>query len=364
SNNGKTANSESISKVEGADKVKTFSMTSIQKFMDFDDIVDNMIVRKGRTQYLMVIECKGINYDLLSEAEKQAVENGFTQFLNTLRFPIQLYVQTRSLNLKEIITEYKDRVNLIASEISDLDIKIKRAKISGNYSNVERLEFEKRRKQNVLDYGNDVANYIERMSSNQNVLKQNTYVVVAYYTSELGGDISTYTKDEIDNLCFSEIYTRTQTVLRSLGSAEVTGRILSSEELAELLYVAYNRDEYELLNLRNEFDAQYDNFYSTAPDIMQKKIASLEKQIEEDAAELAAASLLEADKIKMLERTRPKKIKQRAKEMVSEYKDSIEPGVYEETMNQIENNAEKLLGEDFTESKEEIKKVEKKRKNA
>ena len=32
------------------------------------------------------------------------------QFLNTLRFPIQLYVQTRSLNLKDIIDGYKDKV--------------------------------------------------------------------------------------------------------------------------------------------------------------------------------------------------------------------------------------------------------------
>ncbi len=91
---------------------------SIHKFMEFDEVIDNMIVRKNRTQYIMVIQCKGINYDLLSESEKEAVENGFTQFLNTLRFPIQLYVQTRSLNLHDIIEQYREKVNNIQIEIN------------------------------------------------------------------------------------------------------------------------------------------------------------------------------------------------------------------------------------------------------
>ena len=49
------------------------NIDSIYKFMEFDEVLDNMIVRKGRKQYVMVIECKGINYDLLSEDEKNAV---------------------------------------------------------------------------------------------------------------------------------------------------------------------------------------------------------------------------------------------------------------------------------------------------
>ena len=77
-------------------------MNSIYKFIEFDEIKDNMIIRRNRSQFAMVLQCQGINYDLLSEEEKYAVENGFIEFLNTLRFPIQLYIQTRSLNLREI----------------------------------------------------------------------------------------------------------------------------------------------------------------------------------------------------------------------------------------------------------------------
>ena len=335
---------EDTAKSKQAEQAKQQGRDSVQRFMEFDDVIDNMIVRKGRTQYVMVIQCKGINYDLLSEEEKQAVENGFTQFLNTLRYPIQLYVQTRSLNLRDIIDEYKQRVNVINDEVKNIDIKIRKAKAAGNIKQQERLEFEKRRKTNVLDYGNDISSYIEKMSMNQNVLQQNTYVIVSYYTAEFGGEISNYSKEEIDNMCFAELYTRAQTVIRSLASAEVYGRVLDSEELAELLYVAYNRDESEILNLKRALDAEYDSFYATAPDIIQKKMEKIEREVEEEAAVLATASLLEADKIKALERNRNRKVKERAKEIISDYKDSFEPGVYEEAVNQIENNAENLIG--------------------
>ena len=70
---------------------------SMFKFMEFDGIEDNMIVQDGGKRYLMVLECKGVNYDLLSEVEKNGVEQGFISFLNALKFEVQLYVQTRMI---------------------------------------------------------------------------------------------------------------------------------------------------------------------------------------------------------------------------------------------------------------------------
>ena len=51
-------------------------------------------------------------------------------------------------------------------------------------------------------------------------------------------------------MAFSELYTRAQTLIRALASAEVTGRVGSSEEIMELLYVAYNREQSEIYTLR------------------------------------------------------------------------------------------------------------------
>ena len=55
------------------------------KFMEFDRILDDMIVQKGGVRFTKAIKCKGINYDLMSEVEQLAVEEGFITFLNTLK---------------------------------------------------------------------------------------------------------------------------------------------------------------------------------------------------------------------------------------------------------------------------------------
>ena len=330
---------------------------SILKFMEFDEIKDNMIIRKSRTQYVMVVQCQGVNYDLLSEKEKIAVEEGFVQFLNTLRFQIQLYVQTRSLNLKDIIEGYRDRVKEIQKDVEQIRAKIREVSDSGNLQLLEKLRFEERRKVNILEYGADVSEYIARMSLNKNVLQQKTYVIISYYSSELG-NVSNYSKEEIDNMCFSELYTRTQSIIKSLASCEVSGRILNSEELAELLYVAYNRDDSELLQISKALDAQYDALYSTSKDVLEKKKAMLDKEMEEKAVEIATKSLVTADEKleqeKKMKEKRKKQLEKKAIDLIDEYKNDMDKELYDATIEEVKkevNRDENIPKENVEEPK-------------
>ena len=79
---------------------------SVLNFMEFEKIEDNMIIKNNGKKYIMVLKCQGINYDLMSNMEKISVEEGFLQFLNSLRYPIQLYIQTRTINMTESINNY------------------------------------------------------------------------------------------------------------------------------------------------------------------------------------------------------------------------------------------------------------------
>ena len=312
-------------------------MNSIYKFIEFDEIKDNMIIRRNRSQFVMVLQCQGINYDLLSEEEKYAVENGFIEFLNTLRFPIQLYVQTRKLDLTELLNSYGKRTNAIKDQIARINSQIMRAKDGGNRELVEKLEFDKRRRQNILEYGESIEEYTERMNENKNMLHQKTYLILSYFTSELG-DSSKYNAEEINDLVFSELYTRAQTVIRAIGSAEVTAKVLNSEELAELLYVAYNRDEAETYTLANALNAEYDRLYSTGKDTFEERKKRIEQQVEEQAANLASQSLIKADKDLREEKARrAQQIRNRAQEMVSTYKEEMSAPLYAKTMNNINN---------------------------
>ena len=285
-------------KAKTTSKVKTFAVESVIDFMEFEKVEDNMIIGKNGTKYLMVVECQGINYDLMSEVEKNSVEAGFIQFLNTIRHPIQIYVQTRTINLENSISTYRDRVKQIEADYQKQEQRYKEMRSSGNYTReqLERAYYELTKQRNLTEYGKDIIYSTERMSLNKNVLNQKYYVVVPYYPDELGQN--DFDKEEIQNLAFSELYTRCQSIVRTLAGCEVNGKILTSEELIELLYVAYNRDEQEVYGLDKALRAGYDELYSTAPDVLDKKMRTLDRKIEEEAFNKANQKVMEAQSAK------------------------------------------------------------------
>ena len=201
-----------------------YNKQSIYSFMEFDKIEDNMIVRKNGNKFLMVIECQGVNYDLMSGLEKNSVEQGFIQFLNTLRYPIQIYVQTRTVNLESGIIKYKDRINAIRDRLQKKQMEYTRKEAMG-YSPVElnKARLEVTREQNLYEYGVDLVNNTERMSLNKNILRKHYYIIIDYVPEDI--NTSDYGKDEIIGMAFSELYTKAQTIISALAVCNVNGKI-------------------------------------------------------------------------------------------------------------------------------------------
>ena len=264
---------------------------SIMDFMEFEKIQDNMIIVKEGKKYLMVIECKGVNYDLMAEAEKIGVEEGFQQFLNTLRHPIQIYIQTRTINLEKSINRYKDSLRNVEKEYREKQNRYRMMQESGKYTQnqLEKANFEVVRQKNLYEYGKDIIDNTEKMNLNRNVLNKNFYIIIPYYVEEIGSD--KYDPEETQSIAFSELYTKAQAIIRTLSSCYVTGRILSSRELIELLYVAYNRDDAELLGTNKIMGAGYDDLYSTAIDIFEKKNRLLDEEIHRKAIAKANSAI-------------------------------------------------------------------------
>lgn len=65
--------------------VAYLNRSSLYDFMEFDEIKDGMIIRKNREQYVMVVRCRGVNYDLMSEEEKNAVEARICSILKYIK---------------------------------------------------------------------------------------------------------------------------------------------------------------------------------------------------------------------------------------------------------------------------------------
>ena len=297
SKNKQPETAKSTSTISNKKEIKTsknYSVESAFDFMEFDTVEDNMISTKNGGKYVMVVECQGINYDLMSEVEKNAVEEGFIQFLNTLRHPIQIYTQTRTINLESSIQTYRDKVKEIEEELEKEKRKYEQMVNSGNYTQ-EQLNaafYDLTKTTNLYEYGKDIIYTTEKMSLNKNVLNQKYYIIIPYYPEELGEN--NFDKQEIRNLAFSELYTRAQSIVRTLSVCGVTGKVLDSNELVDLLYIAYNRDDAEIYGIDKAIEAGYNELYSTAPDVVDKKMKALNEQIEKAAFEKANQKVIEA----------------------------------------------------------------------
>lgn len=304
--NKKNKKNEKVSATAGYNKQSIFD------FMEFDRIEDNMIIQKDKIKYIMVIECQGINYDLMSGIEKVSVEQGFIQFLNTLRQSIQLYTQTRAVNLGSSISTYKEKVTEIGNKLNKMVAEYNQminSNVRIDEQELQRLQFEISKQRNLYEYGIDIVNNTEKMSLNRNVLRKYYYVVVPYYVEDIGD--SKYDSEELKGMAFSELYTNCQSIIQSLGACGIHCKILNSRELVELLYVAYNRDESEDYDVEKVLRSGYTELYTTAQDVLDKKMKELDKVINQRAKILANNSIRDA----VIETKKEKMIREKEKRM-------------------------------------------------
>ena len=78
------------------------SKAPTQKFVPIKDIRDNVVIKRNG-EMLMVVLASSVNFALKSLDEQQAILQQFQNFLNTLDFSLQIYVQSRQLNIEPYI---------------------------------------------------------------------------------------------------------------------------------------------------------------------------------------------------------------------------------------------------------------------
>ena len=276
-----------VASKKGSEKVKgkeAVARDDIFKFMEFDRILDDMIVQKNGTRFTKAIKCKGINYDLMSEVEQLAVEEGFITFLNTLKYPIQLYVQAQNVDLKKTMALYKDNIRDLEDDYNNINNEY--SKLASAFDTDEE-ELQKATKErdsitNVYEYARDMIKYVEKMENNKKMLKRSFYILVSYNTSEVIS-AEKFNKDELIDMCNTELTTRCQAIISALASCSVTGNMLNSNELAELLYNAYNRDDAGVMNVKENLESGFYRLYSTSEDAFMKKQQALEDYLNAEA---------------------------------------------------------------------------------
>lgn len=205
---------------------------STQSFVPIKEIRDGVIVLKdgGLRAALMV---SSLNFALKSSEEQEAIILQYQNFLNSLDFSVQFFIQSRRLNIAPYLDLLKERQR---KETNDL-LKIQEA---------EYIDF--------------VKNFVESTG----IVTKMFYVVVPYVPSILpasGGTVSgifdalfgrrkkgrgargdTSNNFEENKL---QLFQRADAVLQGINRTGVRAVPLNTEELIELFFGLYNPGESE-----------------------------------------------------------------------------------------------------------------------
>ena len=172
-------------------------------------------------------------------------------------------------------------------------------------------------------------------------------------------------------MVFSELYTRAQSIVRTLFACSMKCRVMDSNDLVQLLYVAYNRDESETYGIDKALRAGYGELYSTAPDVLDKRMEAINKEIENKALEIAKEKVdeVKSEKQKIVEKkeqTFDELVSELAELIIKENKDYVGKDVAKEAIKRIkENNNTKEKEEDANvEEEKKTTRTRRTRKNA
>jgi hypothetical protein len=190
--------------------------SATQDFVQIRDIKNGVVILKSG-QICKILLASSINFALKSRDEQQAILFQFQNFLNTLDFSLQIYVQSRRLNIEPYLA------NLRALE-------------SQQYSDLMRVQLR------------EYIEFIRTFTTEVDVMSKNFFVVIPYTAPKLdfkksfssmlsqGRAVETNTLEE-QRL---QLEQRQSVVEQGLNRIGVRTISLKDEELVELFYHIYN----------------------------------------------------------------------------------------------------------------------------
>jgi len=85
------------------DKIK------LQEFSGIKEIEDNLIIRNDNKK-IAILKIEPVNFSIKPQGSQEAIIGAFQKFLNSLDFPIQIIMNTESLNLEDYLKEISKKI--------------------------------------------------------------------------------------------------------------------------------------------------------------------------------------------------------------------------------------------------------------
>lgn len=196
--------------------------TTTQEFVPVEDIRDGIVILKNG-QLCGILLASSINFALKSSSEQEAILSQFQSFLNTLDFSIQIYVQSRRLDIKPYLEQLQ-------------------AREADQYNDLMRVQLR------------EYMEFIRTFTSEVEIMTKSFFVVIPYTPLNMnvrsniqnmfskGGGKQTLSRERFDEYR-AQIEQRISVVEQGLNRIGVKTIALTTEELVELFYHVFNPEE-------------------------------------------------------------------------------------------------------------------------
>lgn len=231
------------SRAKGKKSKKDDSANSTQNSLQVAEIRDGIVIMNDGT-FRAILLCKSINFDLMSPKEREAVEFSYQGFLNSLYFPVQVFIRSRKVDIRP----YLQKLDKIRVEQDNMLLGM------------------------LMD---DYINFLADIAQQTNIMSKRFYLVISYpdpnqdvrntikqSTGFFTGLMELFGSDKshqikIDEAVLedakTELRNRVQAAMQGLLECGIQSLPLDTQELIELFYDAYNPEAAEAQPLQ-EFD--------------------------------------------------------------------------------------------------------------
>ena len=223
---------------------------STQSTLQLSELRDGMVIMLDGS-FRAVIACKSINFDLMSDREREGIEYSYQNFLNSLTFPVQILVRSQRVDI-------------------------------GPY--IEKLSAIRRSQDNMLlgVLMDDYIGFMDALAEDANIMEKSFYIVVPYFPLGDAANLVDQGKGffgklfarptngvtKIDTAAYQkakdEIKNRVDVVVSGMFQIGVQSMQLNTKALGELYYNFYNPDTSVNQPLEN-FDNVATTFVKKAP---------------------------------------------------------------------------------------------------
>jgi len=196
-----------------------------QQIIPIEEIREGIVVLKnGELKLLLMVST--VNFDLKNEDEQSAILLQYQNFLNSLDFSLQIYVQSRKFDIKPYVAILEQRLTQQTNELLKIQTK-------------------------------EYISFVQNLTEANNIMSKLFFVVIPFASNIISGKGGLFSKlgigasnkkgskkekERFDEYR-SQLEQRRDIVVAGLSRLGLKAQQLGTEELVELFYKAFNPGE-------------------------------------------------------------------------------------------------------------------------